>query len=107
MEVGQSCGTCVYFRPNNKQKPSTEEQGQCRCNPPQIIVLQSEADIPQFIAAANGGITQTSGKQIVNKAQPMFAPMLARDPGCGQYENARGGTNPLLSIWASKVKESD
>ncbi len=80
MQKGQSCGTCIHFFPKPKPKEGEEPQGQCRHGPPQIVMLVGEAEQPQFV---DGKIHVV--KQQINKPQPMFAPMLARDPGCGQF----------------------
>lgn len=91
---GQSCGTCTHFYSNPEDKvPNKELQGQCRHDPPHIVVLQGEAMEPKFADGGRGRIESVS-KQQVSMPRSMFAPMLARDPGCGQYK--RAFSDPVL-----------
>ena len=74
----QQCRDCVHYYPIVKK----EGQGQCRCNPPQVIVIQGGM-VEQPSIGADGNIVQV--KKQTNQVQPVFPPMMASDPGCGQY----------------------
>ena len=79
MTENQQCGTCVSFLASKKD----EKQGQCRHNPPQVIVISE----PQSTAKMRGdGQIITAGARMAHKIQPMFPPMMAEDPGCQQYK---------------------
>ena len=73
MKEDQSCGSCVWF------KEETREGGNCRFNPPQMVV------VPKM----QQRLDQRT-KQLVNVqqlvAQGMFPMMSKDDPGCGQFK---------------------
>ena len=77
MTENQQCGTCVSFVPSKKD----EKQGQCRHNPPQVIVISEPQRSPKM---QNSKMIMVEG--VRHKIQPMFPPMMAEDPGCQQYE---------------------
>lgn len=75
--VEQSCGSCVFFR------PMTEEAGECRRQPPQVVVLQQSGTQPQ-LDPRTGVIREQP--VVIQKPQGVFPALRIEDPGCGEYQ---------------------
>ena len=73
-EPNQTCGTCIFWR------RSSDQAGECRRNPPQVVVIMEEA--PMF-DARNGSMQNKH----VQKLQGHFPLMREGDAGCGEYRS--------------------
>ena len=80
---GQKCDDCIHFWVDPKsQDPGDEKKGQCRCDPPQVVMLQLKVPAGK-IGPGNVFVAST---ETVSKLVSQFPPMFARDPGCGKFE---------------------
>lgn len=77
MIKGQKCEDCIHFYLDQKKT----DRGQCRCNPPQIVVISKVVE----------SYHQSRPLDIIQRnmltPQVIFPPMLASDPGCGRYKS--------------------
>ncbi len=77
MTENQRCGDCTHFLVDSKKG----EQGQCRCDPPQVVVTSEPQSRPVM---QNHKLLRTE-VTVRHKMQPIFPPMFVVDRGCGQY----------------------
>lgn len=75
--VEQSCGNCCHFR------QLSEEAGECRRHPPQIVVITHSAVQPQLDPRT--GIV-TDRQVTVQKPTGVFPGLRTDDPGCGEHQ---------------------
>ena len=95
MTENQCCGKCDFFLKNSsadkglKINPKNKDQGQCRCDRPQVILTMQQS---QKAGMADGKLIM-AGTEIVSMLQSVFPMMNAKDPGCGRYQPIVRSTN--------------
>jgi len=87
VEIKKCCGRCTHFYQTSKEniRPIV---GQCRYNPPQVMMITEIVDTPMGMQ---------KGKPVIQRQQTLkprsfFPPMPFEDPGCSQYEYKIGST---------------
>ena len=87
---GQKCGDCIHFYPslnNEKLDDDNDKRGQCRCDPPQLVMLVTGGQ--DSFDPIHKKIMLGTAKQSVSH-RPMFPTMLYVDPGCGEFGSIIG-----------------
>lgn len=73
-----TCGTCKFWKKNDGGK---DNQGQCRFNPPQVVVVTGQRVEPKMVSGVIQGVSQ-----MVNEMRSVFPPIIADNPGCSKHE---------------------